>query len=92
MFAEDVARTNWDQGIFQLEDALAIIDTLRSGLVGSDITGEVSHYRYRSLWKRLLSARDAQPTVDTRKLALWQAQQQRLNERLLAAIAERTGT
>jgi len=92
VFAENVARTNWDQGVFQLEDALAVIDTLRSGLVGSDITGEVSHYRYRSLWKRLLSARDAQLPVDTKKLSLWQAQQQRLNERLLAAIAERTET
>lgn len=87
VFAEDVARTNWDQGMFRLDDALAIIGSLRGGLVGSDITGEVSHYRYRSWWKRWLSARDAQPAVDERDLARWQAQQHVLNERLLAAIS-----
>ena len=92
VFAEDVARTNWDQGMFRLDDALAIIRCLRGGLIGSDITGEVSHYRYRTWWKRLLSARDAQPAVDKRELVRWQAQQHALNERLLAAIAERSGT
>ncbi len=28
VFAEDVARSNWDQGRFQLEDALVVIEAL----------------------------------------------------------------
>jgi hypothetical protein len=89
VFAADVARTNWDQGRLRLADALALIGSLRGGLVGSDITGEISAYRYRSWWKRRLSAIDAQPAVDERELAGWQAQQHGLNQRLLAAIGER---
>jgi hypothetical protein len=92
VFAQDVARTNWDQGQLRLEHALAIIDCLRGGLVGSDITGEVSIYRYRSWWKRRLSAMDAQPAVDERELARWQAQQHALNEQLLAAIGRCGGS
>jgi len=92
VFAPEVARSNWDQGCFGLPHALAVIDSLGAGgLVGSDITGEVSLYRYRSWWKRRLSALDAQPAVDARALAGWQAQQHALNARLLAAIGQVTG-
>lgn len=86
VFAEDIARTNWDQGELSLDQALAIIDSLRGGLVGSDITGEISAYRYRSWWKRRLSAIDSQPTVSEQDLALWWEQQHALNGQLLAAI------
>ena len=86
VFAQDVARTNWDQGSLQLHHATAIIDSLRAGLVGSDITGEISAYRYKSWWKRRLAAIDDQPAVDPRELARWQAQQHELNEQLLRAI------
>jgi len=91
VFAADVARTNWDQGQFQLSHALAVIDSLRAGgLVGSDITGEISAYRYRSWWKRRLAAIDDQPAVDARELAGWQAQQHALNGELLRAIGAAT--
>ena len=87
VFAADVARTNWDQGRFRLSHAEAVIDSLRGGgLVGSDITGEISAYRYRSWWKRRLAAIDDQPAVDERELAGWQAQQHVLNGQLLQAI------
>ncbi|MBQ4854195.1 arginase family protein [Rhodanobacter sp. B2A1Ga4] len=89
VFAAEVARTNWDQGRLLLPHALALIDSLRHGLVGSDINGEVSHYRYRSWWKRRLSAMDAQPAIDPAQLAGWQTQQHALNLQLLAAIATR---
>ena len=88
VFAEDVARTNWDQGRMQLDQATTIIDSLRGGLVGSDITGEISSWRYRSWWKRRLSAIDQQPTVDERELDRWQAQQHALNLQLLQVIAD----
>ena len=90
VFAAEVARTNWDQGQLTLDQARAIIEGLRDGLVGSDITGEISAYRYRSWWKRRLSAIDSQPAVDERELAGWQAQQHALNLKLLAAIERRT--
>jgi len=86
VFAPHVARTNWDQGSMRLEHALAIIESLSGGLIGSDITGEVSSYRYRSWWKRRLSAIDQQPEIDERELAGWQAQQHALNLQLLQAI------
>ena len=88
-FAPEVARTNWDQGRLQLRHALALIASLRPGLAGSDINGEVSHYRYQSWWKRRLSALDEQPAIDPALLAGWQAQQHALNLRLLDVIAER---
>jgi hypothetical protein len=91
VFAAEVARTNWDQGQLRMPHALALIDSLRHGLVGSDINGEVSRYRYLSWWKRRLSAMDAQPDIDPAQLADWQAQQHALNLQLLAAIAERSG-
>lgn len=87
VFSPEVARTNWDQGCFMLEDALAVISSLRHGsLVGSDITGEVSNYHYRSWWKRVLSHVDGQSAVDEQQLPIWQAQQQSLNRELLHAI------
>lgn len=89
-FAPEVARTNWDQGQLQVSHALALIDSLRHGLLGSDINGEVSHYRYRSWWKRKLSAMDEQPAIDPAQLAGWQAQQHALNLRLLDAISARS--
>ncbi|HEY1589173.1 MAG TPA: hypothetical protein VGG00_05510 [Rhodanobacter sp.] len=90
-FSPEVAHTNWDQGRLLTGHALSLIGSLRHGLVGSDINGEVSHYRYRSWWKRRLSAMDEQPEIDPSMLADWQAQQHALNLQLLAAIAAVSG-
>ena len=87
VFAPNVARTNWDQGRLDLGHARALIDAVRGRTVGSDITGEISAYRYRSWLKRRLSAMDAQPVVDPAELATWQAQQHAVNLRLLEMIA-----
>ena len=90
VFAPEVAHTNWDQGQLLTGHALALIASLRPGLVGSDINGEVSHYQYQSWWKRRLSAIDEQPVIDPARLAGWQAQQHALNLQLLAAIGARS--
>lgn len=87
VFDESVARTNWDQGHLLEAHADALIDALRGRIVGSDITGDVSSWRYASWWKRKLSALDEQPRIDPALLATWQAQQHALNLRLLARIA-----
>ena len=81
-----IARTNWDQGCLLDTDLFSAIDALRGRLVASDVTGEVSAYRYSTWWKRRLSALDEQPTIDPVQLAAWQAQQHALNLRLLARI------
>ncbi|MHB1273161.1 MAG: arginase family protein [Rhodanobacter sp.] len=90
VFAPEVAHTNWDQGRLLAHHALALIGSLQHGLVGSDINGEVSHYQYKSWWKRKLSALDEQPAIDPAMLADWQAQQHTLNLQLLEAIAARS--
>ena len=90
VFHPDTARTNWDQGQFRLPQALAVIEALAAPLAGSDINGEVSHYRYRAWWKRRLSALDDQPEIDPAQLAAWQAQQHALNLQLLDAIQAKT--
>lgn len=82
----DAARTNWDQGQLSADELLAAVALLRGKLVGSDVTGEVSTYRYRSPLKRWLSALDDQPQIAPAELAAWQAQQRALNLRLLEAI------
>jgi hypothetical protein len=86
VFDKSVAQTNWDQGTLGEAGAFTIIDSLRGGIIGSDITGEISRYRYRSWWKRKLSAMDGQEEIAEAQLAEWQAQQHRLNIRLLEAI------
>lgn len=90
VFAPEVAHTNWDQGQLLTDHALALIASLRHGLVGSDINGEVSHYQYQSWWKRRLSAMDEQPAIDPAQLTGWQAQQHALNLQLLASIRARS--
>lgn len=85
-----VARTNWDQGRLDVAAIEHVIAALSGRLVGSDITGEVSLYHYRTPWKRWLSARDAQPAISAELLADWQTQQMAVNRRLLASLAAAT--
>jgi len=82
----DAAHTNWDQGRLLEHHLNAVIDTLASHLIGSDINGEVSAHEYATPWKRWLSRADGQAAVPTTELALWQVQQRALNHRLLARI------
>lgn len=89
VFDPATARTNWDQGRFRLDHALAVIAALPAPLIGSDVNGEISRYAYRARWKRWLSALDDQPAIDPAQLAAWQAQQHAVNLRLLEAIDAR---
>lgn len=85
-YAPDVAMTNWDQGTLSEAGGAAIVGALHGRIVGSDITGEISRYRYKTWWKRRLSAMDGQVEADPARLTEWQAQQHALNLRLLALI------
>ena len=81
------ARTNWDQGQLLERHLMQTIDALRSHIIGSDITGEVSQWRYQTWWKRLFSALDGQKAIPMEQLKAWQRDHHALNQRLLAAIA-----
>ncbi len=89
VFAPEVVRTNWDQGVLREAEAQQLIAALRGSIVASDITGDVSDYRYRTAWKRWLSHADAQDTtIDAAQLQAWQADQHALNARLAGYIAD----
>ena len=80
-------QTNWDQGGMRWSELGAMVDLLRDRLVGCDVTGDVSVYRYRSYFKRLLSGLDQQPDIPPQQLADWQAAQHLLNLDLLRRLA-----
>ncbi|MFK3648322.1 arginase family protein [Lysobacter enzymogenes] len=80
------AMTNWDQGLMRADALLAAVARLRSRIVASDITGEISIAAYPQWWKRALAAADGQSPPDADALRLWQAQQHRINLRLLSAL------
>lgn len=87
VFAPDVVRTNWDQGVLRAEHGAAAIAALRGRIVGSDVTGDVSTWRYRTAWKRWLSAGDGQDTARAdAELPAWQAAQGDFNARLLRQL------
>ena len=70
------------------EQARVIIEACAGRIVASDITGEVSSYRYGAGWKRWVSAMDGQDTqLSDRRLAPWRGAQHRLNLALLSQLA-----
>jgi hypothetical protein len=83
----EVLHTNWDQGRLSEADLHAIVDIVRDRIVAGDVTGDVSVHRYRSIWKRWLSARDKQPSIPPDALAHWQREHHEVNERLLRKLA-----
>lgn len=89
VLANDVVNTNWDQGLMRFEELESAIRMLQRPLIGSDVVGDVSSYRYRSGFKRLLSRLDRQPEIPAGLLEAWQIQHQKVNERLLALLRHR---
>ena len=86
VLASNVVQTNWDQGVMQLEELMTAIRRLRGRILASDVVGEVSSYRYRSLFKRLLTGLDRQPAIPLQTLNAWQLQHQQVNRQLLALL------
>ena len=86
VLAPGEVQTNWDQGVMRLDELELAIAMLRGRIVASDIVGDVSSYRYRSRFKRLLSGLDRQPPIPPESLAAWQAGHREVNLRLLNAI------
>lgn len=88
VLSEDIIKTNWDQGQLQTYHLIDTIAALGSHIIGSDITGELSSYHYKTAWKRLLSSLDGQVEIPANKLAKWQAEQHQLNLDLLQLLNE----
>jgi hypothetical protein len=87
VLAPTVVQTNWDQGVMTLEEVEQGIDMIRNLVIASDVTGEVSSYRYASRWKRVLTRLDRQPEIPTDLLSSWQQQHRAVNQRLLSKLA-----
>ena len=56
-------------------------------MIAADVVGDVSAYRYRSRFKRLLSRLDGQPDIPADALDEWRAQHTRINQRLLSLLS-----
>ena len=82
----EVVQTNWDQGAMRLEELSSAIRTLRPAVVAADITGDVSTYRYRSVFKRVLSRLDSQPEIDALQLGAFQQRHHAVNAELLSVL------
>jgi hypothetical protein len=82
----DVARTNWDQGCMSYVQMLEAVALFRGRLIGGDVTGDASTYRYGSMLKRWLSAIDRQPHLGVEQIMDSQRQHHEINLRLLTAL------
>ncbi|HEX3580054.1 MAG TPA: arginase family protein [Thermoanaerobaculia bacterium] len=82
-----VVRTNWDQGVMTLEELERGIDAIANLVIASDVTGEVSAYRYSGRWKRVLTWLDRQPEIPAGLLSSWQKEHEAVNQQLLAKLA-----
>jgi arginase family enzyme len=90
VLAPDVVQTNWDQGVMTLEELESAIGLVRGRLIASDVVGDVSSYRYRSRFKRLLSGLDRQPQIPPSSLEAMQARHHAVNARLAEMLVRRS--
>ena len=86
VLSRDVVQTNWDQGVMRLDELFNAIQGFLPRLIASDVVGEVSCYRYRSLFKRMLSGLDGQTEIPPQTLKEWQTRQQQVNRQLLSLL------
>jgi hypothetical protein len=64
-----------------------LITNLKGKLIGADITGDISEYRYQSFFKRFLSASDGQgEELLEENIKLFQINQKKLNKALIEMI------
>lgn len=87
VLAPEVVQTNWDQGVMTLQELMQMVRALKTRTIAGDVVGEVSSYRYRSRFKRILSGLDGQPDVAEDELHQWQLQHQWVNRQLMAIMS-----
>lgn len=81
------AHTNWDQGVMRKAEMLDAIRPMLGRIVAADVVGEVSSYRYRSRFKRLLSGLDEQPDIPQENLTAWHTEHLAINLELQQLLA-----
>jgi hypothetical protein len=86
VLTRDVVQTNWDQGVMTLQELEIAIDMIKPLVISSDVTGDISSYRYKTRFKRMLTRLDGQPDIAEGELARWQEQQQHVNRWLLKTL------
>jgi len=83
VLAPEVARTNWDQGVFTEAHLQTLVAACRDKIIGTDVCGDVSKYTYSGRFKRLLSRLDGQEPLAAEQAQAWQKGQRDMNIRLL---------
>ena len=83
VFSKEVVKTNWDQGVFEKHHLWRLLEVYADRLVGLDITGEVSIYKFKSLFKHFLSSLDQSEIIDHQQLQKWQTEQRGFNLEIL---------
>jgi len=92
VFSKDVIKTNWDQGVFEKKHLWQLLKTFSGNLIGMDVTGEVSIYKFQSLFKRFLSGLDQSEITESQQLRKWQTEQRDFNLEILGCVCPlRTG-
>lgn len=86
VFGPTTVKTNWDQGVWEKRHLETLIEALAGRLAGADVTGEVSAYEYRGLFKRILTRLEGLEAPDPAKLGDWQAGQRVFNQEILAML------
>ena len=79
-------KTNLDQGILNKETLLKWITQLAPYVQAADICGEVSEYRFKSMWKRCLCSIDEQNSEHIDSIQEHQAKHVAFNRQVLAAL------
>ncbi len=86
VLAPEVVQTNWDQGVMHLHEVQSLVESVKERVIGCDVVGDVSAYRYRSRLKRILSALDDQPEISGDSLELSREMHRLVNRRLVSLL------
>ena len=87
VLSTQVVQTNWDQGVMQLDELTSAIRMLQERIIGSDVVGDASSYRFRAPFKRFLSGLDRRPNIPESALADWQARHLQVNRQLRSLLS-----
>ncbi|MDR1241755.1 MAG: hypothetical protein LBM00_03065 [Deltaproteobacteria bacterium] len=86
VLSAQVARSNWDQGVFELRHLEELIAECAGRLQGADLCGDVSAYAFTGLGKRLLLRLEGQPEIAAENMPREQEIHREVNKKLLAAL------
>lgn len=82
----EVVETNWDQGCFAFEHIEELITVCRDRLIGVDVTGEISSYRFRGWFKRILNKLDDVEETNLSNLIELQKKHREVNEKIVELL------